>query len=75
MPLYVKKWSDRKVEIRICGLALDFCVKDTAVKLHTKYKDHANVDIQIVLNASGPADLDYKKMRETKRSKNFGLNR
>jgi nicotinamidase-related amidase len=55
----LKKNTGKKIEIYICGLALDFCVKDTAVNLRTKYKDKSNVDIKVILDASGAAFPDF----------------
>lgn len=51
------KTTNRSLEIRVCGLALDFCVQDTVINIKRLCdNDGYNADIKIIGSASGPAD-------------------
>ena len=64
--IFTQGKQGRKVVIRICGLALDFCVKDTALNLKSmcEREGFENVDVKIILDASWPAVSNYNAVHD-----------
>lgn len=62
------KFVNRKIKIRICGFALDECVKKTAIQLYDKLNKPIgkNVDIKIIVEASPVSNTNYRVERDSK---------
>jgi nicotinamidase-related amidase len=67
-PNYSKKFSPLKVFV--CGLALDFCVQDTAINIKARFGDKVNV--YVILDASTAAFPDLFNV-ESLTSRGIGL--
>lgn len=55
--------NDGALQVFVCGLALDFCVQDTAVNLKARFGDQ--VDVFVIMDASTPVmHYDPKKLTD-----------